>query len=243
MLEPHTVMTSVQLKQLGIIPQDIQKYLASGWISSVGRGAFKRPNETVTWQGALYSVQSQLKLSAHVGALTALEMTGQAHYLRLAQNTAYLFSPPATPLPHWFRQNWGVGIRHVQTGLLPADLGLTTQNSSEGFKLITSAVERAILEMLHLANKDFDLMEIALIIEGMTTLRPKLMQSLLEACGSIKVTRLFLYFAERANLPVMRHLDTGRFDLGSGDRSLASNGRYVSKYKLLLPKELVENVS
>ena len=73
----------------------------------------------------------------------------------------------------------------------------------------------------------------------MTTLRPKLMQTLLEACGSVKVKRLFLYLAERAKLPVMTHLDTSRFNLGKGDRSLTRRGRYVAKYQLLLPKELV----
>lgn len=80
-----------------------------------------------------------------------------------------------------------------------------------------------------------------MIVEGMTSIRPKLMQSLLKQCTSIKVRRLFLYLAERADLPVVRHLEFDRIDLGTGDRSLVPNGRYVAKYQLLLPKELVEN--
>jgi hypothetical protein len=57
----------------------------------------------------------------------------------------------------------------------------------------------------------------------------------------VKVRRLFLYLAERVNLPVMRHLNVEKIDLGKGDRSLVRMGRYVPKYGLLLPGELVSN--
>ncbi|WP_255265463.1 type IV toxin-antitoxin system AbiEi family antitoxin domain-containing protein, partial [Sphingobium chlorophenolicum] len=134
----------------------------------------------------------------------------------------------------------GDEVRHVQTKLLPQDLGVIEQTTPEGFALRTSTAERAALELLHLAPKIFGLVEAGLIMESMTLIRPKLMQSLLEQCASIKARRLFLYLAERADLPVIRHLDLDRIDLGVGDRSLVPNGRYVAKYQLLLPKELVD---
>lgn len=236
---PHTVATSAYLTGLGITPQDTQKYTASRWLMALGRGAFKRPQETVTWQGALFSIQEQLGLPVHVGALTALEMTGHQHYVRFSSTKTYLFSPPDVTLPHWFKAHWGNEVRHIQTKLLPRDMALAEREAPEGFKLRCAAPERAVLEMLHLAPKEFDLVEAALIIEGMTSLRPKLMQSLLEGCASVKVKRLFLYLAERANLPVMQHLDMVRISLGKGDRSLVRMGRYVPKYQLLLPKEIV----
>lgn len=238
--EPHSVATTPYLKTLGITSQDLQNYTASCWLTSLGRGAFKRPMETVTWQGALYSLQAQLRLPVHVGALTALEMSGNSHYVRFAGTRAYLFSPLNVALPLWFRTHWGDDVRHVQTKLLPPDLGLIDQQAPKGFTLKTSSVERAALEMLHLAPKEFDLVEASLIIEGMTSIRPKLVQDLLERCTSIKVRRLFLYLAERANLPVMRHLDLDRIELGTGDRSLVPSGRYVAKYQLLLPRDLVD---
>lgn len=239
--EPGSVATSAYLKTLGITSQDLQNYTSSRWLTSLGRGAFKRPMETVTWQGALHSLQTQLKMPIHVGALTALEMSGNSHYVRFANTKAYLFSPLNVTLPLWFRTHWGDDVRHVQTKLLPSDLGLTELQTPEGFALKTSSVERAALELLHLAPKEFDLVEARMIIESMTSIRPKLMQSLLEHCASIKVRRLFLYLAERANLPVMRHLDLDGIDLGTGDRSLVPNGRYVAKYQLLLPRELVDH--
>ena len=237
--EPHTVATSARLRRLGITAQDVQNYVSTGWLQALGRGAYKRPHETVTWQGALYSLQSQLDLPVHIGALTALELSGRGHYLRFGGSIAYLFSPPAIALPLWFRTHWGTQVRHVQSGFLPATMGLTERDGGEGFPLKAATPERAILEMLHLAPNVFDLVESFSIVEGMTTLRPALMQQLLEACGSVKVKRLFLYFAERADLPIMRHLDAGAIDLGKGDRSLTRMGRYVAKYRLLLPKELV----
>lgn len=239
--EPHSVATTAYLKSLGITSQDLQNYTSSRWLKPLGRGAFKRPLETVTWQGALRSLQTQLQLPVHVGALTALEMSGHGHYVRFVSTKAYLFSPLNVALPLWFRTHWGHDVRHVQTKLLPAGVGLTEQQAPEGFALKTSTPERAALELLHLAPKEFDLIEAGAIIESMTSARPKLMQSLLEQCSSIKVRRLFLYLAERANLPVVRHLELDRIDLGAGDRSLVPNGRYVAKYRLVLPSELVDH--
>ncbi len=218
--EPRSVATTAYLKTLGITPQDLQNYTSSRWLMSLGRGAFKRPKEAVTWRGALHGLQSQLRLPVHVGALTALEMWGNNHYVRFTATRACLLSPLNVALPLWFRTHWGDEVRHVQTKLLPPDLGVIEQATPEGFALRTSTAERAALELLHLAPKIFGLVEAGLIMESMTLIRPKLMQSLLEQCASIKVRRLFLYLAERADLPVMRHLDLDRIDLGVGDRSL-----------------------
>lgn len=236
---PATVMTSAHLRALGVTPQHTQKYVASKWIEAVGVGAFKRPSDTLTWQGALYSLQSQLGLQVHVGARTAMEAGGVSHYARLGKVTIFLLSSPGTNLPVWFKaQDWPETICHFQSKFLPPDEGLTTTDDG-GFALRTSTSERAVLEMLHLAPRHIDLVEVYQIIEGLRTLRPKMMQRLLEACGSIKVTRLFLFMAEKANLPVLRHLDVSKFNLGSGDRSLVPHGAYNAKYGLILPKELV----
>jgi hypothetical protein len=84
-----------------------------------------------------------------------------------------------------------------------------------------------------------DLVEIYGLLENLRTLRPKVMQTLLEACSSVKVKRLFMFMAERAALPVFARLDQGRIDLGRGARSLAPRGAYVAKYELVVPRALV----
>jgi hypothetical protein len=231
-------MTRARLKQLGITPQHTQKYVASRWVEAVGAGVFKRPGATLTWQGALHSLQIQLGLKVHVGALTALAAEGHTQFARPGGEAAYLFSEPGTPLPKWFREYpWRDRVSQTQTKLLPADLGVR-EATVGGFALMTSTPERAILEALHLTPKEIDLVEAFQVLEGLQTLRPKLMQSLLEACTSIKVKRLFLFMAERAALPVGKRLDQSAIALGNGDRTLTPGGVYVAKFGLVVPREL-----
>ena len=75
-------------------------------------------------------------------------------------------------------------------------------------------------------------------MEGLNNLRPNSVQQLLEKCSSVKVKRLFLYMAEKAQHPWLDYLDLHKIDLSKGNRSLVENGVYVSKYKITVPKEL-----
>jgi hypothetical protein len=48
-LPQHGVVTRSALAALGITPQHTQKYVAGGWLESVGSGVFKRAGDTPTW--------------------------------------------------------------------------------------------------------------------------------------------------------------------------------------------------
>ena len=142
-------------------------------------------------------------------------------------------------MPKWFYEyDWGQPIVHVKTGFLPNHLGTNIYHYGD-MKIGASTLERAILECLYLSPKQFDLVECYEIMEGLQGLRPKLMQDLLESCSSIKVKRLFLFMADKASLPVMKHLKLDNVDLGKGDRSIVQHGQYNAKYGLTLPKELL----
>jgi hypothetical protein len=54
----------------------------------------------------------------------------------------------------------------------------------------------------------------------------------------VKVTRLFMYLAEKAGHTWVQYLDLKKVDFGSGKRSVVRNGVYVPKYQLTVPKEL-----
>ena len=108
------------------------------------------------------------------------------------------------------------------------------------FSIRISSPERAILEYLHLAPDSIDLMECYQVMEGLSTLRPRLMQQRLEECRSIKVKRLFLYMAEKARHEWVKRLELSKLDLGKGPRSIVKGGVYSNKYALNLPKELVQ---
>lgn len=237
---PGTVYVASWLEGHGI-SRDLQKhYRKSGWLETAGTGAFKRPGEAVSWQGGLYTLQAQSGLAVHAGALTALALQGYAHYVRLGAETVFLFSPLKTNLPAWFRnRDWGQKIEHCKTSVLPPALALTDYQVG-GFSVKVSTPERAFLECLHLSPDTIDLVECYQVMEGLTTLRPKLLQPLLEQCGSVKVKRLFLYMAEKASHDWLKRLDKETFDLGAGDRAITKGGVYVSRYGLTVPEELVK---
>ena len=87
-----------------------------------------------------------------------------------------------------------------------------------------------------LPNKQtFD--EVDKFIEFVVTINPDRMNALLKECSSIKVKRLFLWFAERHNHDWLEHIDIEAIDLGSGKRQIFSNGRLDNKYNITVPEE------
>ncbi|MEG9862184.1 MAG: type IV toxin-antitoxin system AbiEi family antitoxin domain-containing protein [Parvularculales bacterium] len=236
------VATSPWFKERSISGQLIQRYLTSGWIESLGRGAYKRANDEINWYGGLASLQQQLQLNVHLGGATALSVKGSSHYVRLGKEKIFVFSSLGQKLPKWFLEHdWGNPIVHVKTSIMTEGLAVTKHDFG-GISVETSSAERAILECLYLSPRNFDYLECYQIMEGLTTLRPDIVQELLSQCSSIRVKRLFLFMSEKAGLPVLKHLNLNQIDLGKGDRALEKNGVYDSKYKLSLPKKLMEYV-
>ncbi|MBL4680185.1 MAG: type IV toxin-antitoxin system AbiEi family antitoxin [Pseudomonadales bacterium] len=228
------------------ISRDLQQYYCkSGWLESVGRGAFKRPNDDISWQDALHALIGQAELNVHVGGMTALSQQGAGHYVRLGKEKVYLFSPLASSLPAWFRHyDWGVNIEYIRTSFLPSNEGIggafnmQADSGKEASIKMYSGSERALLECLYLAPKRQDLVECYQVMEGLVNLRPRVVQGLLEICSSIKVKRLFLYMAEKANHQWLQYLDQSKVTIGKGDRSIVTNGVYIAKHKIAVPREL-----
>jgi hypothetical protein len=75
-------------------------------------------------------------------------------------------------------------------------------------------------------------------LEGLLTLRPRQMQSLLEDTKSIKVKRLFFYFADRHRAQWLDRVDRTKIDLGSGKRMIAKGGKLDPKYQITVPEEM-----
>jgi hypothetical protein len=239
-LPRHGVVTRSALAALGVTPQHTQKYVASGWLESVGVGVFKRAGDSPTWQGGLHALQAQDGLAVHVGGLTALAAEGAGQFVRLGREQVWLFSAPGVRPPLWFRRHlWPEKVTHVTSKFLPAGAAVRARDFG-GFSLVASVPERAILECLLLAPERMDLVETYGLLENLRTLRPQVMQSLLEGCSSVKVKRLFMFLAERAGLPVVAKLARNRIDLGKGARSIVPKGAYVAKYEIVVPRALVQ---
>ena len=52
---------------------------------------------------------------------------------------------------------------------------------------------------------------------------------------------MFLYLADKANHPWRAQLKEGRIKLGSGKRSLVSEGKFDAHYQITVPAELAES--
>ena len=93
------------------------------------------------------------------------------------------------------------------------------------------------MEMLYFVPSLQGFDEAMKIMEMLTSLRPELVQHLLEVCNSIKVKRLFLYMAEKQNHFWFEQLNQDKIDLGRGKRSIVKKGVFNKKYQITVPKE------
>lgn len=238
---PHgTVAALPWLERQGITRQLVHEYAKTAWVERIGQGAYIKSGDQVEWQGALYAVQTHLKLPIHVAAKAALALHGIVHFVPLGKGQQiYLFGAPDAKLPVWFKKrDWGVNVEYVRSLFLSSDeeqIGLTEVNHG-AFSIRVSSRERAILEICFLVPQNQQYDEAKLLMEGLQTLRPRLLQSLLVRCDSIKAKRLFLHLAESCNMPWLSKLDLSKIKLGSGKRSIAKGGVLDPKYQLIVPK-------
>jgi len=238
LLQSNSVITSSLLNNNGISRHLRKYYIESGWLEPLGRGAYKSPDDKVEWHGAVNAIQHQTNTKVHVGALSALTLHGYSHYFRLNKEVLQLFSPLKETLPKWFTDyDWNVDVFHKSTSFLPDGLGIKGADI-KGVQINISTPERAILECLYLAPKNMDLVECYQVLEGLVNLKPKLVTELLLACNSLKIRRLFLYMAEKANHQWFHFLKADNVDLGKGDRMITKKGVYNAKYLISIPKEL-----
>ena len=236
---PHGAVAVLRwLQQQGLYQQLVHAYEKSAWIRRIGQGAYVRVGDTIHWTGGLYAMQAQMGLPVHVGGKTALEMQGYAHYLPLGKGVVVaLFGTPGTRLPAWFRQyDWGVELRYITTRLFDnaMDAGLT-QKDLGAYAVTISTPERAIMEVMYSLPRYASFEEVALLMEGLTTLRHRMLQVLLEQCRSVKVKRLFMYLAEDCNHAWVKKLDVSKVDFGKGKRMIVKGGRFNPKYNITVP--------
>ena len=233
-----TIMQSFWLKEQGYSLELQKRYKKSRWLEAIGTGALKRTKDKVTYEGAIYSLQKQSKQSIHPAGKTALGLLGLGHFIDFTSNNVVLFGSNNENLPTWFKKyDWGTTINYHKTTFLPAEKFLQ-EKEFKNFSIKISNAPRGIMECLYLVPGEQDLMECFHFMESMNNVRPGVVQDLLENCKSIKVKRLFLYLAEKANHDWFKKLEIEKIDLGNGKRSIIKNGVYNSKYKITVPNEL-----
>lgn len=214
-----------------------QAYCTSGWLERVGHGAYIRVGDSANWLGAVSALQTQLDLTVHPAAKTALELKGRAHYLPLGDhNTVWLFADSGEKLPAWFlKREWGPQVRFTATNLFPSKSPGLSKHDLGGYDVLISAPERAALELVHLVPKELSYDETKRLFEGLTTLRPNPVQQLLEQCRSIKAKRLFMYLSEVVGHGWVKKLDLSNVDFGRGKRVIVKGGALDTRYQISVP--------
>lgn len=101
-----------------------------------------------------------------------------------------------------------------------------------------STPERAILELLDEVPRRETFHQADVLMEGLPNLSPRRLQMLLAACRSVKVNRLFLWFAERHNHAWLKGIARKHIDLGSGKRLVVRGGKLDTKFNITVPESL-----
>ena len=252
-----TLVSSRWLRAHGYPSNLVARYMASGWLQSPARGVYLRKGGKPTWEGLLRTLQLMEQLPRHVGGRFALARQGHEHYLRLGESaTVTLYG--ASKLPAWARklplreriQGCGSGPfdwppLSFSTDTLDATLnaqGLERATESAS-GVVFSMSERAILELCDETPDSALVHEANAIMQGLATLRPQLVSTLLQHCSSIKAKRLFLALADRNRHAWLAHVDLQGVDLGRGKRVLVRSGKLNTKYQITLPADLDEQLA
>ncbi len=239
---PHTdFMFGDWLSRQGLDAKGQHAYMKSGWLKRISKGVYVLNGTEPKLLHALSAYNNQLSKQCFVGAYTALELRGYSHYLSLGKPQAYLFTGRTNKLPTWMlSRNWDMMVKYMTTSFLGEDLLGVETMTVDGYSLLVSSPERAFMECLHLPGTAASLLDLFYIMESLTTLRPKLVQSLLEICSSQKVKRLFVYMAEKAGHSWFKALKLDNVKLGTARSMVVPTGKYIAKYNMTIPKDLAE---
>lgn len=157
------------------------------------------PNDELQRDACLKFVAKRVA-GLHVGGKTALAWRGIRHNLSPREHLV-LWGNVRRSLPDWFTSRFP--CRYVSKNLfsnkLPVDFGLQPLPETPDGPLV-SVPERALLEMLSEVGVRQGVEEARNIMEGVRSLRPEVLATLLKNCLRIKVTRLCVQWAEELNL-------------------------------------------
>ncbi|TPG55047.1 type IV toxin-antitoxin system AbiEi family antitoxin domain-containing protein [Sphingomonas glacialis] len=259
-LPERYVVDAAWLSGLGLGASSIRDYVRRGWLERVGSRLYRRPEreigKPVRWEIAMLSLQ-MMAAPLHVGGMSALELAGYWQYAPLGRRRIWLYtdSPAVRSYLRRLDLDADIDVRSRKLfGNADPDLGVesraldlvmgalgpvaTSAGSTVPHRqhLSVASLERAILETLEEVPKKVSFQHGAEQFEGLTTLRPKLMEALLLECRSVKAKRLFLYFSGQHRHAWARRLQTGDIDIGSGKRQIIPGGKLDSEYLITVPR-------
>lgn len=224
-------------KEQSIKGTAVDYYLRSGKLEAVLNGLYRKPGPPLKWQNVVHSL-TVLGYETHIGHITALEYHGYKQYISLGEEGQIrLYSPHS--LPSWVtRINIYPGFILMRRN--PFDdstLGLIdVPFGTWDWPIKYSTPERAFIESASTIEAEEDIVRAVEMLEGAANLRPRVIQTLLEACSSIKGKRLFLWLARNANHSWYQHIDITSIDLGTGNRQIIAGGVLDKQFLITVPR-------
>jgi len=230
--------------------ESFRDYVKRGWLERIARGVFRRPlpntppSNSIDWKTSILSMQHIMGHDLHVGGTTALGEQGHAHYLHLGESApVWVYGDR---IPNWLVKLPADAPFNIRARSLFTDpkLGVIegkTSGQPWDWGLTMSTPERAILEAMDELPDHESFHTLDMVFESLTTLRPRMLSDLLQACRKIKVKRLFFVFADRHDHPWRKRIDPQAFDLGSGDRALVQGGKIHPRYRIMVPEDFVKS--
>lgn len=202
-----------------ITPDMVFGYVKTGWLRKIDCSlyckSFNKPN-------IVYACINEGIF--HIGGLSAIERHGASHYVRF-NNRCYLYTERKR-LPKWVTsENFDLDIKTINRNIF---------NTKLGIKDGVSCLERAIIEMVHVSPKIHTIDECSLIMGGLSTLRPKYLQTLLEECKNIATKRVFLYLAKKSGWDWYGKIDQSKINLGTGKRSIIKGGALDNEFDIVI---------
>lgn len=230
----------------GVTVSRLDNAVKSGKLTALTTGLYVRPDFPVDWKGVVFALQRE-RPGMVLGGVTALELQGRGHYVALAkQKHLMAFAPyPAPPwlkrLPVSLQVDWFGTARLWKDEVDVAQLATQPYEWRDGLSpLLVSAPERALLEVLSLVPQRTSFEHADNLFQGLTSLSPNRLGSVLQACENIKAKRLFFWLAHRYNYQWLARLNSTDYDLGSGKRVVEQGGRLDPEFLITVPETLYE---
>jgi len=187
------------LRGVGVSAALAWRYVHSGWLQTLGRGVFMFPNDRFDRDACLKFLATTIP-GLHVAGKTAIAWRGVRQNVAFRE-TLYLLGEASAHLPDWFTTRFPASYasRHL-FDRLPTEFGLQPLPQTPDGPLV-SVRERALLEMLSEVGLDQGIEEARNIMEGLSSLRPDVLETLLKACVRKKVVRLCVQWSDELGLP------------------------------------------
>lgn len=234
---PHGAWFSGWLSRNGWSNQLVKCYCDNGWLERLCRGVVYRKGDTMWAYPMLASYLKQDGENLHVAAHSALELHGYMHFVPMGKPRV-MVALHEDYEPVWLKMD--AYDRSFVPVRMDAFRNTADRLAVGELELQVSSPEQAFAECLLLAPRHYGYMDLFLLMEQLTVLRPDKVTEVLRKVDNQRVRRLYLYMAEKAGHVWLEDVDVEAIGLTTSPLTVVRGGSFVNRYKMTIPTELYE---